>query len=127
MPQRGFGKGRGRNAFGRRWQSAFILLLIAEESTHGYEIAQKLDDFGCLLKTTGQMGGMYRLLSDLEEEGLIRADWETEKPGPAKKIYNVTAKGLERLKELEYHFEDLKNTIELFQKRVNNLKPLNNE
>src|SRR6056297_4088199 len=110
MPQRGFGKGRGRNAFGRRWQSAFMLLIIAEAPTHGYEIAQKMDDFGCLIKTTGQMGGMYRLLSDLEEEGLIRADWETEKPGPAKKIYNVTTKGLERLKEFEYHFEDLKKT-----------------
>jgi len=127
MPQRGFGRGRGRNAFGRKWQSAFILLIIAEAPTHGYEIAQKLDDFGCLLKTTGQMGGMYRLLSDLEEEGVIMADWETKKPGPAKKIYKVTEKGIERLKELDLHFEELKETINHFQDRVNNIKPLNNK
>ncbi|MFP4461580.1 MAG: PadR family transcriptional regulator [Thermotogota bacterium] len=127
MPQGGFGKGRGRNAFGRRWQSAFILLIIAEMPTHGYEIAQKLDYFGCLIKNTGQMGGMYRLLSDLEEEGLIKADWETEKPGPAKKIYKVTEKGLDRLKELDTHFEDLKQTIVSFQNRLGNLNPSNNE
>ncbi len=121
MPQRGFGKGQGKNAFGRRWQSAFILLIIAEEPTHGYEIAQKMDDFGCFIKTTGQMGGMYRLLSDLEAEGLIMADWETKKPGPAKKIYNITKKGIERLKEQKTYFEDIKNTIDAFQKRVNDL------
>ena len=127
MPQRGFGRGRGRNAFGKRWQSAFILLIIAEAPTHGYEIAQKMDDFGCLIKTTGQMGGMYRLLSDLEEEGHIIADWETEKPGPAKKIYKVTQKGLNQLKELDTNFEELKQTITSFQKRVRKLKVSNNE
>src|SRR6056297_977262 len=127
MPQRGFGKGRGRNAFGRRWQSAFMLLIIAEAPTHGYEIAQKMDDFGCLIKTTGQMGGMYRLLSDLGEEELIIAEWETDKPGPAKKIYKISPKGVQRLKELDTHFEDLKETITSFQKRVRDLKSSNNE
>lgn len=127
MPQRGFGRGRGRNAFGRRWQSAFILVIIAEAPTHGYEIAQKMDDFGCLIKTTGQMGGMYRLLSDLEEEELIKADWETDKPGPAKKIYKITQKGIQRLKELDNHFEDLKGTITSFQNRVRDLNTSNNE
>ncbi len=127
MPQRGFGRGRGRNAFGRKWQSAFILLIIAEAPTHGYEIAQKMDDFGCLIKTTGQMGGMYRLLSDLEEEALIMADWETDKPGPAKKIYKITQKGIDRLKELDMHFEDLKQTICSFQKRVRELDASNNQ
>ncbi|MEA1883171.1 MAG: helix-turn-helix transcriptional regulator [Thermotogota bacterium] len=127
MPQRGFGRGRGRNAFGKRWQSAFILLIIAEEPTHGYEIAQKMDDFGCLIKTTGQMGGMYRLLSDLEEEELIRADWETDKPGPAKKIYKITQRGIQRLMELDTQFEDLKQTITSFQNRVRDWKTSNDE
>jgi|SRR6056297_638342 len=127
MPQRPFGRGRGKNAFGRRWQSAFILLIIAENPTHGYEIAQKMDDFGCLIKTTGQMGGMYRLLSDLEEEALIIADWETNKPGPAKKIYRITQKGLQALNELDTHFEDLKQTIASFQKRVKTLNASNNQ
>ncbi len=127
MPQRAFGRGRGRNAFGRRWQSAFILLIIAEAPTHGYEIAQKMDDFGCLIKTTGQMGGMYRLLSDLEEEGLIMADWETDKPGPAKKIYKITQKGIQRLTELDTQFEDLKQTITSFQNRLRDLNASNNK
>ncbi|HPF16658.1 MAG TPA: PadR family transcriptional regulator [Thermotogota bacterium] len=122
MPQRGYGRGRGASNFGRRWQSAFILLIIAESPTHGYEIAQKLDDFGCLIKSTGQMGGMYRLLSDLEEEGLILADWETDKPGPAKKIYKITNAGINRLFELESHFTDLKKTIEDFHNRVSEIK-----
>lgn len=125
MPQRRFG--RGRNAFGRKWQSAFILLIIDEAPTHGYEIAQKMNAFGCLIKTTGQMGGMYRLLSDLEEEELIVAEWETDKPGPAKKIYKITQKGFKRLMELDTQFEDLKQTITSFQNRVRDLNTSNNE
>ncbi len=122
MPKNRFAGGRGRNAFGRRWQSAFILLIIAEEPTHGYDIAQKLDDFGCLIKNTGQMGGLYRLLSDLEEDGLILADWETDKPGPAKKTYRVTQKGLDKLIEFNDLFEDLKENINCFQERIKSLK-----
>lgn len=121
MPKNRFARGRGQNAFGRRWQSAFILLIIAEEPTHGYDIAQKLDDFGCLIKNTGQMGGLYRLLSDLEADELIIADWETDKPGPAKKTYRVTNKGVEKLSEFDSLFEGLKDSINCFQKRVKSL------
>jgi len=73
------------------------------------------------------MGGMYRLLSDLEEEELIVAEWETDKPGPAKKIYKITQKGFKRLMELDTQFEDLKQTITSFQNRVRDLNTSNNE
>ncbi len=118
MAYNGYCRGSGKNAFGKRWLNAFVLLILAEESTHGYEIAQKLGEFGCQIRTTGQMGSLYRLLSDLESAELIEADWITGQPGPAKKRYKITDKGIEELKNQSDAFNDVKKRIEIFQNRV---------
>jgi DNA-binding PadR family transcriptional regulator len=68
------------------------------------------------------MGGLYRLLSDLESSGFIEADWITGQPGPAKKRYRVTGKGIAELNIQSNAFEDTKKRIALFQKRVSVLK-----
>lgn len=33
----------------------------------------------------------------MEHEGLVRSAWDTSKSGPAKRVYQVTRDGLERL------------------------------
>ena len=122
MPYNGYCKGSGKNAFGKRWLTSFVLLILAEDPTHGYEIAQRLGEFDYIIQTTGQMGGLYRLLSDLESAGLIEADWITGQPGPAKKRYRVTEKGIAELNIQSNAFEDTKKRINVFQERVNALK-----
>jgi len=40
---------------------------------------------------------IYRHLRELEENGLVVSEWETEGAGPAKRVYQLTTEGLEVL------------------------------
>jgi len=108
--------------FGKRWQNAFLLLLIAEKPGHGYDLAHRLEDFGCMKENTGQMGALYRMLSVMEEEGYITADWITSEPGPARKMYKITDLGKSKLHELRKNLDTLKETIDKYQQRVSELE-----
>ena len=43
------------------------------------------------------MGNLYRLLRTLEEDGLVRSEWNDALPGPAKRTYELTDAGRELL------------------------------
>ncbi|MCZ9629289.1 PadR family transcriptional regulator [Rhodococcus sp. BH5] len=66
-----FGRGRGRGGRGRRGDvRAAILLLIAEEPMHGYELIQQIVECsGGVWKPSP--GSIYPALSQLEDEGLV--------------------------------------------------------
>ncbi|MCK5076377.1 MAG: PadR family transcriptional regulator [Calditrichia bacterium] len=74
-----------------------ILLLIAENPTYGYEISDRLEEFGISFPNTiGQKGRIYRVLSMLEEANLIFFEWDITN-SPPRKIYNITDSGKEYL------------------------------
>jgi DNA-binding PadR family transcriptional regulator len=66
-----FGRGRGRGGRGRRGDvRSAILLLLAEEPMHGYELIQQIvDRSGGVWKPSP--GSIYPALSQLEDEGLV--------------------------------------------------------
>jgi len=109
----------GRRGF---WMEPFVLLLIAEKPSHGYEIANKLSEFGIFINGIGQMGNLYRLLAQLENMGLVTTDWDTETSGPAKKVYKITEYGLEVLGNYTRELSDYKKRIESFIERYSKLK-----
>jgi PadR family transcriptional regulator, regulatory protein PadR len=72
-----------------------VLSLLANGSTYGYDLQQKL------LAASGQLiqlppGTMYPLLHRLEAERLIRSRWEAT-TGRKRKWYEITALGRKRL------------------------------
>ncbi|ROZ45825.1 PadR family transcriptional regulator [Rhodococcus sp. WS3] len=69
-----FGRGRGRGGRGRRGDvRAAVLLLIAEEPMHGYELIQQIvERSGGVWKPSP--GSIYPALSQLEDEGLVIID-----------------------------------------------------
>lgn len=73
-----------------------LLLLLHRESTHGYELMQCLGEFG-FSGNEIDPGTVYRHLRKMEEEGLVSSSWETDKGGPAKRLYRLTAEGEELL------------------------------
>jgi DNA-binding PadR family transcriptional regulator len=103
------GRGFGRGAWAERISPVefLILLLLSEEPTHGYDIMQSLGEkFSGLWSP--KPGTVYPALSRLEEKNLIRLK-ETEvaeegtKGGeeyPPKKVYVLTEKGSETLKNI---------------------------
>ena len=80
-----------------RFGEPSVLLLLRERPAHGYEL---LDALPALTgETRVDMGNLYRVLRALEEDGLVRSEWEADAPGPARRIYELTADGRRLLDE----------------------------
>lgn len=109
---------------GRPWIELYLLLLIAERPTHGYELSARLEDFQVPIFGVGQMGNLYRNLARLEERGFILSQWDIQEAGPAKKIYKITNSGLEYLKNAELKIRKFKDNIDNFLKRLDELKKI---
>nr|MDO8134052.1 PadR family transcriptional regulator [Candidatus Njordarchaeum guaymaensis] len=103
------GRGFGRGVWAERISPVefLILLLLSEEPTHGYDIMQSLaEKFSGLWAP--KAGTVYPALSRLEEKDLIRLkEAEAGEEGvkgeaeyPPKKVYVLTEKGVETLKNI---------------------------
>lgn len=68
-----------------------LLLLLKERPLHGYELLERAAELGAGDKV--DVGNLYRLLRSLEEEGIVRSEWNRELPGPAKRTYELTEEG----------------------------------
>ena len=68
-----------------------LLLLLAEEPRHGYELAESLRSWKFKGVTTSTV---YRELSRLEEDGLVRSFWQSSQTrGPVRHMYELTSEG----------------------------------
>lgn len=76
---------------------AFILLLLAEGESYGGAIHAALSDR--LPEFQGDTAAIYRSLQKLEQDGEVKALWDTANSGPARKIYTLTVLGWQRLDE----------------------------
>jgi DNA-binding PadR family transcriptional regulator len=78
----------------------YMLRRISQKPCHGYEILQEIDD-----KTEGAWrpgaGSIYPILKKLMQSGYIKSD---DKLGADRRVYSITPKGLESLKEDEKMF-----------------------
>ncbi|AKB77034.1 Transcriptional regulator, PadR family [Methanosarcina horonobensis HB-1 = JCM 15518] len=95
-----------------RHTPAFILLFLAQKPAYGALLFKRLDEempFN-LIDTPA----LYRALNGLEKEGAIEAYWDTSEPGPAKKWYRITLKGMERLSELKQDIEKRRQDLDFF-------------
>ena len=79
-----------------RYIEPAILLLLAEGSTYGYELAASLNELLSEHDIVDQ-GNLYRLLRGLEAEGLVKSEWSDNVPGPTKRVYELTGQGKELL------------------------------
>jgi PadR family transcriptional regulator PadR len=69
-----------------------LLLLLHEHPRHGYDLVENIP----ALVGDGadvDLGNLYRLLRGLEAEGLVSSQWDVGAPGPARRIYTLTAAG----------------------------------
>ena len=95
------GGGAGGGRYRRSVMEVAILASLAQSTTHGYELVDQLDSLASELICIDP-GSMYRLLRTLEEEGLVSSSWETPESGPGRRVYVVTAQGLEALEVMAH-------------------------
>lgn len=74
----------------KNWVVPVALVLLREEGSHGYELMERLEEFGF---EEVDAGTLYRTLRRMEKEGLCESEWETSGSGPARRTYWVTNAG----------------------------------
>ncbi len=83
-----------------------ILRAVANEPLHGYGIAERLhqtsDD---LLRV--EEGSLYPALHRLEQEALLRSEWQVSETNRRARYYTLTARGRRRLREHQANWERL--------------------
>ena len=74
--------------------SGCMLAVIAQGETYGYEISQKLNNYGF---GTIAEGTIYPVLLRLEKSGCVTATYRASELGPKRKYYAITKQGLDEL------------------------------
>lgn len=74
----------------RNYLRACVLLLLGENSSHGYELIDEMRELGM---DRADPGGLYRALRAMEQEGLVASWWEESQAGPARRSYTLTEDG----------------------------------
>lgn len=70
----------------------WILLLLAEKPSHGYELLERLHSGAP--ETPMDTALLYRTLRQMEADSLVRSSWETGGNGPARRLYEMTSEGV---------------------------------
>ncbi len=75
-----------------RFVEPSLLLLLREAANHGYNLLDSLEQFGF---TEGDLDPsiVYRVLREMEGEGLLISQWDTAQSGPPRRVYRITEVG----------------------------------
>ena len=79
-----------------RFMEPCLLLLLHHGSSHGYSLQDELKEFG-FAEAPVDPSVVYRALREMEAQGLVTSDWDTEGSGPPRRVYQLTAQGNEHL------------------------------
>ncbi len=91
-----------------------LLLLLLEGPAHGYDLLEKLKDFGF---HNSDPGGVYRTLRGLERDGLVHSAWQTSSAGPARRTYTIAREGEDQLHAWAQVVDDARSSLEQFLDR----------
>ncbi len=98
---------------------AHLLLLLAEQPRHGYELAEslRLSEYEGITTST-----VYRELAKLEEDGLVQSFWQSSQArGPARHMYELTDTGRDDLLGCADDVRRLRSHLDEFLVRVSSV------
>ena len=83
------------DAWSKNWCVPVILLMLRQWNSYGYELMEKLAAFGLQAMNPGTF---YRMLRQMEKDGMVSSTWDTSASGPARRVYSITQAGETYLK-----------------------------
>lgn len=98
----------------RNYLRPCLLLLLAEGTSHGYEL---LDQIAALGLDRVDPGGLYRCLRAMDEEGLVCSSWEPSASGPARRTYELTDEGREWLHVVAGSLAEVSRSLASYRRR----------
>jgi poly-beta-hydroxybutyrate-responsive repressor len=82
-----------------RFVEPVVLLLLKKKGrSYGYDLSGDLQEHA-LTDAEIERGALYRTLRQLERNGNVASAWDTDKSGPARRVYRLTASGERHLEE----------------------------
>lgn len=94
-----------------------ILAIINNEELYGYEISQKLNNYGFEKISEGTI---YPLLLRLEKNNYIKSIIKESKIGPKRKYYYLSELGKQELQAFKTNFNELATAVNNILKRSDN-------
>ncbi len=79
--------------------AAAVMLSIADQSIHGYELLEKVASLVGNMVAVDK-GSVYRLLRSFEQQGLLSSEWELQTSGPHRRVYRLTPAGAQCLEAI---------------------------
>ncbi len=89
-----------------------LLLQLAKQPAHGYELIETLGQAGEF--ASADPGNLYRLLRGLEDKGLVCSEWDTSGAGPARRIYMLTEQGTDHLRKWAGDMRETRQKLDAF-------------
>lgn len=112
--------GSGRQ---ERYIQASVLLGLASAPSYGYELITTIQSFG-FIEGTAPPGMIYRHLRQMEEDNMVRSQWDTKETGAAKRIYTITDEGKQVLglwiQFMQASADKLNNFIQMYRDKTRN-------
>ena len=102
----------------RNYLRPCLLLLLAEGTSHGYELLDQISAFGL---DRVDPGGLYRCLRAMDEEGLVRSTWAPSTAGPARRTYSLTREGADWLHTIAAALHTTSQALAVYQHRYRQL------
>lgn len=82
-----------------RFVEPVVLLLLKQKGrSYGYDLAGELQQHA-LTDAEIERAALYRTLRQLEMNGNVASEWETDGSGPARRVYRLTRQGDRHLAE----------------------------
>src|SRR5258708_17412383 len=81
------GSGSGGGGIPNNWLVPAALLLLRDVNSYGYDLMKALTRFGFAMMNPGPL---YRMLRQMEKDGLVSSSWDTSGQGPARRLYSIT-------------------------------------
>ncbi|MGH9067762.1 MAG: PadR family transcriptional regulator [Acidimicrobiales bacterium] len=98
----------------RNFLRACLLLLIRERPDYGYDLIERLCDFGI---DHEDPGAVYRTLRWLEHDGEVVSGWADSSSGPSRRTYTLTDQGHQALGDYSRALDECRRTVESFLDR----------
>lgn len=87
-----------RSPFKNDNTSVLVMAILEDGPLHGYGIAREIRQRSAEALKLGE-GTLYPVLRALEQDDLVESRWETQASGPARRLYQLTQKGLGELRQ----------------------------
>jgi len=101
-----------------RFVEPVVLLLLKKKGhSYGYDLSADLPKHA-LTDAEIERAALYRTLRQLEMNGNVKSTWETDKGGPARRVYRLTPRGEEHLEEWATVLEHVSKSMARFVRQA---------